>query len=706
MSTNTTIRLLILNDSRAEAERLISMLNNAGRRTRAQHVDSEEALLKLLQEQTWDLLIGLDTTQTPPPSAAIKHIRRLNKDVPCILLSDEEGSKPIVEGMKMGAVDVVRLDEDQHLLQVIQRELNNREGRIQQRLAERKFKEVERRNQHLLDSSKDAIAFIQDGMFLYANHSFAEQLNYKDRDDIECMPVIDMVLDADQDRVKNFLKDFLLHTDDADSQTLDFTALTAKETEKTLHVEVKKAQYDEETCIQFLIRRQASSDSGVLEEQLQQIRHQDLATGLYNKNYLIDKLEGAVDAAVTNGTNSALIYIGVIEFIERVQSKLGLSSADIVLGTIAAYIKGLTTEAETLCRFSEDGFMLLIPNIDADAAQQRAEGIGDALAKYIVDVDGATLQFVYLLGVALINETTSNSDTPVSHALKALELTKEQHKKDSSVLACTYEDEPTNKEGERSPKKIAKMVQQALDQGRFRLLFQPILSLRGSDKEHYEVLLRMIGEDGKEYDDDISPNDFLGVASDIGATTKIDRWVILESIKLLSQHRQGGHNTRLIINLSRESIKDSTLPPWLGVAFKAAKLPPDAIIFQIRESDVNDHLNIASTFTQQITSLGCECSVSHFGCALNPFNALDHLSAQYIKVDGSFTTELQNGSGEPEALGDLVSKIHEHEKITIVPFVENASVLSKLWQSGVHYIQGFYLQGPAEKMDYDFDTES
>ena len=701
MTSNATVRLLILNDSRAEAERLISMLHNAGRPTRAQHVESEEALVKLLQEQSWDLLLGLDSTQNVTPATAIKQIRRLAKDVPLILLTDEEGSQAIVEGIKLGAVDVVRLDEDQHLLQVINRELINRESRAQQRLAERRYKEMERRNQQLLDSSRDAIAFVQDGMFLYTNQSFAELLGYKGRDDLECMPVIDMVDDRDQERVKDFLKEFMLRGSDVETTKLAFQGVTQQQGKKPLNVEVRKSQYDEEMCIQFVVRANAV-DNAELEAQLQQIRHQDLVTGLHNKNYLIDKLEETVDAAVTNHTTGALLYIGVTDFLESVQQKLGLASADIVLGTIATFATTLVRDGETLCRFNEAGFMLLIPRIDVDSAQKRGEEIGKTLRSHIVDIGGATLQFIYHVGIGIINETTSNSDTPISHALKALELAVAQYQKDKNTVAVTFEEAaPANKSG-RSPKEIAKMVQNALNRGKFRLLFQPILSLRGSDKEHYEVLLRMVDEDNTG----MSPTEFLDVAAEIGATTKIDRWVILEGIKVLAQHRAAGNNTRLIINLSKESLKDTTLPPWLGVAFKAAKLPPEAIIFQLQETDINDHLNIAKSFTSQVTALGCECSISHFGCALNPFSALEHVSAQYIKVDGSFTKELQSGGGEPEALGTLVSQIHEHEKITIVPFVENASVLSKLWQSGVHYIQGYYLQGPAETMDYDFDTES
>lgn len=701
MTANTTIRLLILNDSRAEAERLISMLHNAGRPNRAQHVESEEALVKLLQEQSWDLIVGLDSTQNVPPATAIKQIRRLAKDVPMILLTDEDGSQPIVEGLKLGATDVVRLDEDQHLLQVISRELANRENRAQQRLAERRYKEIERRNQQLLDSSRDAISFVQDGMFLYANQSFAELLGYKDRSDLECMPVIDMVDEDDQERVKDFLKEFMLRGSDVETTKLTFQGITQQQQKKPLNVEVRKSQYDEELCIQFVVRAN-TTDNAELEAQLQQIRHQDLVTGLHNKNYLIEKLEETVDNAINQNTTSALLYIGIIDFLESVQQKLGLASADIVLGTIATFARTLVKEGDTLCRFNEAGFMLLIPKIDVDSAQRRAEEIGRALRSHIVDIDGAPLQFVYLIGIGIINETTSNSDTPISHALKALELSVARYQKDKNVIATTFEEQaPANKSG-RTPKEIAKMVQNALNRGRFRLLFQPILSLRGSDKEHYEVLLRMVDDDNTG----MSPTEFLDVAAEIGATTKIDRWVILEAIKVLAQHRAAGNNTRLIINLSKESLKDTTLPPWLGVAFKAAKLPPEAIIFQLQETDINDHLNIAKSFTAQLTALGCGCSISRFGCALNPFSALEHVSAQYIKVDGSFTRELQSGGGEPEALSNLVNQLHEYEKITIVPFVENASVLSKLWQSGVHYIQGYYLQGPTESMDYDFDTET
>lgn len=699
MSVNQTIRLLLLNDSRSEAERLISMLHNAGMSTRAQHVESPEALNKLLKEQAWDLMIALDTTQNIAPVEALKHIKRLSRDVPVILLTDEEGTQPIIDGLKLGVMDVVRLDEDQHLLLTIQRELNNHEQRDLRRKAERRYKETERRNQQLLDSSRDAIAFIQDGMFLYANDSFAELLGYDDRDELECMPIIDTVDEGHQEQVKKFLKEFTLKGSDVETTQLSFDALTCDGNPKPLKVAVRKSNYDNETCIQFVIRT-STGDSEELEAQILQIKNQDLTTGLFNKSYLLEQLEVIVDTSLEQKQTSALFLIGINQFLETVQTKLGASASDLVLGSIANQAKTLTQDMGTLYRYGEDTFVLLIQSIDTDAVATHAEELAQHLTNYIVDINGSTLQFNYNIGVALISETYSEGETTIDQALQALELARKASTDNEEQRVAIYE--PEIQEDAKASKDIAKMVQEALDKNQFRLLFQPILSLRGSDQEHYEVLLRMLDDEGQ----DISPNDFLSTAATIGATTKIDRWVILESIKVLSNHQAEGNNTRLIINLSRESLCDTTLAPWLGVAFKAASLKPESVIFQFQELHINDHLTSASTITQQISELGCGCSVSHFGCALNPFNALSHIQAEYIKVDGSFTEELQAGTAETEALSELVSKLHQEDKITIIPFVENASVLSKLWQSGVHYIQGFYLQGPSENMDYDFDMET
>jgi diguanylate cyclase (GGDEF)-like protein/PAS domain S-box-containing protein len=696
MSVNDTIRLLIINDSRSEAERLISMLNNAGRSTRAQHVENEESLIKLLQEQIWDLLIVHDTSRSVEPVTAIRQIKRLKKDVPVICLTDEEGAQPVVEALKMGAADAILLDEDQHLLLVISREIENRQQRRLMRQAERQFKEAERRSQQLLESSRDAIAYVQDGMYLFANQSFAERFGYEDKDDIECMPVIDMVVDDDQDKVKQFLKNYSLKGDEAESCELEFQGLQADGSGVPLKVHVGNALYEEEHCIQFMVPAKQINDQE-LEAELHKLKVEDQTTGLLNRAHFTEQLEKELSKALSSESTSALIFIEVNELFGQLQEQLGVTAMDAVVADLAAYVKQHCDDTHTASRYADDAFMVLAEGVNADKALAWAEVMRKDVENHIIDVDGRTAQTTVSIGVSLINETSSDISSVIDQAVGAIASAEDGATKANTVTLF----EPELPEDEKKSADIAKMVQAAMDNGRFNLLYQPVISLRGSEDGFYEVLLRMKNDEGE----DISPSEFLEIADEIGATTKIDRWVILESIKVLSKHRGGGSKTRMLVNISRQSLIDESLLPWLAVAFKAAKLPTDAIVFQANEKDVTNHLNASKDFFDGLREMGCASAISNFGCSLNPFNSLKHANSDYVKVHGSFTKDIQNNQEGPEVLSNLIKELLEHDKVTIVPFVENASVLSTLWQTGVHYIQGHYLQAPSENMNYDFNME-
>jgi len=698
MTPNGTIRLLILNDSHAEAERLISMLHNSGRATRAQHIDSEESLIKLLQEQTWDLLIGSDAATRPAPQIAIKHIRRLNKDVPVILLHDDsEDSLTVVEGMKIGAVDVVKLDDDQHLLLVIQREISNLTERQEKRAADRRCVEAERRSQQLLDSSRDAIAYVQDGLFLYANESFAELFGFDNRSDIECMPIMDIVADNDHNRLKNFLKEFSLKGEDAGAGQLALLGVMRDGSETAITLEVTHVTYDEEACFQFLVRAsriQNTANNEELAAQLKQIKSQDLVTGLYNRQYMMQVLENTI-SSIAGQQSISLLYIEMDAFADRVANAFGVAGSDLVLSDISVLLRGKINPNETLSRFGDSSFTLLIPNIKADAAVNRAQQLCKIVENHIIDIDGKTLQMTCSIGISIINETSTKAAMVIEQARTAMEKVRGNRGNNASL----FEPEPT---ADSTMRDIAAEVQYALDNDNFRLLFQPIISLRGSDEEYYEVYLRMINEQGEN----ISPTKFLEAASFINASVKIDRWVILESIKMLSQHRSKGNKTKLIVNIGRQSLCDETLLPWLTVAFKAAKLSPDSITFQADEVDVTDHLNAAKNFAEGLEKLKTHFSITNFGCSLTPFTTLKHVAASIVKIDGSFTNDIQQKNETSSALIQLIEQLHTENKITIVPFVENASVLSTLWQAGAHYIQGYYLQEPTQNLNYDFNMES
>ena len=137
------------------------------------------------------------------------------------------------------------------------------------------------------------------------------------------------------------------------------------------------------------------------------------------------------------------------------------------------------------------------------------------------------------------------------------------------------------------------------------------------------------------------------------------------------------------------------------MALKAARLPPESLVFQISEADATSYLKQAKQLTQGLATLHCQAAISQFGCSLNPFNALKHLTVQFIKIDGSFVQDLNQVENQ-EILKGLIAELHEQQKLSIVPS-SRAPASSPPCGKPAPPIQG-YLQGPSQAMDYDFSS--
>ena len=369
------------------------------------------------------------------------------------------------------------------------------------------------------------------------------------------------------------------------------------------------------------------------------------------------------------------------------------STIDLLLTDLANLLRNHFPKDAQLARFGDDVFVILQSGLSPQQQCPQLESLLKKVEGHLFDINGRTAQTTLSIGIAGLNETTAKAEEVIDRAQRCADQLDEPN-----TLKVYDPAEELAAAANRGS--VVAMVQQALEKNSFRLLFQPVISLRGDENEHYEVLLRLLSPNGEE----VSPGQFLEVAKESGMGEKIDRWVILSSIKLLSDHRAKGHATRLFVNLSSASLQDPTLLPWLSVALKAARLPSDALVFQFSEPDAIAYLKQAKALAQGLKDLHCHLALSQFGCALNPLNTLRHIPADFIKVDGSFTQDLSNPENQ-ETLKTLLGNLHGQAKLSIVPFVENASILATLWQAGVNYIQGYYLQGPSQSMNYDFSAE-
>ena len=691
MSRKDPVKLLIMEESQNRAEELIVLLRTAGWATRSHQILSRADLLEKLKDQPWDLLLATSEANGLSAEDAIKLVASTENDIPIILIADDRDPSSITEGMKLGALDVALSDDDERLMLIIERELGNLDARRQGRKAESALRETERRNQLLLTSSNAAIAYVHEGMHIYTNNAYGELFGYDDADEFASIPIIDLISSADQGKFKTFLKSY----EATDSGSEEFSCVASDDRTIICSLSITPATYDGEQCTQVIFKTLVNESD--LEDRIKEISSQDLLTGLFNRQYFVNLLESTVDQARAGESSSILFYISIDHF-SRLQSEAGISNADIVLGDLASLIRGHVDDKHTMARFGDDVFCLLYEGHDKEQALELAEGIRAAVDGHLSEVSGKSYHLTVRVGLSLLSENAPSSEEVISRAHQAADNIEDGN----GVKFYQAEQVTVGEDGKSiSAEQIKDLLRKALSDNSLVLAFQPIISLHGEDDEQFEVLLRLLDDE----DNELYPGQFLGAAEDAGLLEKIDRWVILQSIKYLSAQRATGSKAKLFINITHKSISDDTFLPWMSVALKAARLPSDALIFQIHENDATAYIKQATKFSKGLAQLHCKTSINHFGCSLNPFNLLKHLTPDFVKLDGSFAQHLEESPEKQQELVDMVKSLQSTGVLTTISGVESPAILPTLWEAGVNFIQGYYISPPLENLDYDFSDE-
>jgi diguanylate cyclase (GGDEF)-like protein len=520
-------------------------------------------------------------------------------------------------------------------------------------------------------------------------------LGYDDIDELICIPVLDTMDSESQSSFKDLSKPFSENSQAEQSESVPCTSIREDGTQISATMSLSAATYDGEDCLQIVIRPE--HDNEELAEKIKELSQQDLLTGLYNRQYFMEQLHETKENAVNKHQHSGVLYLAIDNF-QKIKTNFGMADADLILRDLAHVIEENTQNGHHLARLSDDVFGVICPAQSGDEAIEVAESYGKAIEDHLFEVAGKTIQITLSTGVTLVTENAPGINDILGRAQTASQEIAAQDDADGVNSVNLYAIQP-NKLSDHDM--AIELIQDALANDKFKLLFQPIISLRGEGDENYEAFIRMINEEGEE----ISPYDFLPPSGPSDMANKVDKWVILQTIKHLSEHRSKGHNTKLFINLTSETLQDQTFTSWLNVALKAARLPGDSLIFQISENSAITYLKQAKEFAKGVGSLHCKMSINQFGHALKPFNLLKHLNPEYIKLEGSFTQDMQKGEESREQAKEMIQTLQSMGKLTIVPLVESAALLSTLWQAGVNYIQGYYLQAPSTEMNYDFSEE-
>ena len=692
MEKEKKINIFIIDDSFNNEENVVKIMRHAGYAAHTTRVEDDEDLIEALRKKTPDVLLYSNGMELISLAETVSCIEE-NTDVPVpVIAVNRPGYEvDVVEAMRAGARDLTSYDNPSHLEMVIHREVQAFGCLAKAHRLEKSIKESEKRCEALLDSSRDAIAYIHEGMHVYSNQSYLELFGFNESDDLEGMPILDMIGSDDRTKFKTFLRDSC-KDDNCNTAKMELSLKKADSTEFKGAMEFSPASIEGEPCIQVIIRTGSSKE---LEEQLVLLSQTDSVTGLYNRQYFMDAIQKTVSEAKDGKTNAAILLIHLDNY-NGIKQSAGVVAADQFLNEIAREFETVVGDHDILAHFEGNTYSIIAENQTALTVEAYAKVVSKAAQNYIANINDQSLNSSCTIGVSLVDKNAPDSGEILLRAERAVKQASENGPS-SIVIYQPKEGELTQKEIDA---KVISDLKDALKNNRFVLYYQPVISLHGDTDERYEVFVRMLDEKGNI----ILPNDFLPAADRTGMSLAIDRWVLLNTIITVTRCWKEGKRTLFFVKLAANSLKDATLMTWLKDQLKKHNVPKNSLIFEVKENVAVTSLKYTAELAKSLQELNCGFALDDFGKGNNPFELLKHIPADYLKLERSFMEELSSSTENQEAVKAITEKAMELNKLTIAQCVQDATSLSVLWGMGINFIQGNFLQEPSPNLDYDFTS--
>ena len=686
------IRLLIVDEGLHKAEQITSALRAAGVQVRAEFVEDSEDMSEMLGNKSLDLvLFSIDL-----PDFSLKQAHNLvgkcGRHVAIIAMTANPTSEIIVKSIKQGAQDVVSSKSFEHLILVTKREAYSLSLWRKAMRTELELQESEKRCQSLLSNSKDAVAYVHEGMHIYANTAYMELFGKTDIEELEGTPIIDMVDPSQQDKLKTYLR--ALSKNENDSNELELKLLQDGGKTMVATLEFSHARYDSEPCTQILIR--AAADTSELEEQINYLRQHDIVTGLFNRQSFMGQLENSLTLAKNGSHRGALVYFAIDDF-QSVRDNIGISGCDTLIGDIAKIIEQSAVENQIVARFGACSYACLGIVKDKLLIEKFAGDIVAKVEEHVFEIGDQSISATCSAAICFIDQNSPDDGNEIiTRAEKTCDEVQKAGGNDSSTFIP--------KQGEMTVQEevgaAAELIKEALSQNRITGVYQPIVSIKAAGGERYFSGLELTEEDGGQIEHKINQ-----VFPDRTGTAKtLDRWMILHAIKKIAETRKKSRKIEFFVPLCVDSVLDSGLAGWVSESLGKSKITGEQLIFMINEDHAVHHLKAAKALFQGLKKIKCQFALDDFGTGLNPFQLMKHIQADYIRVNTAYMEDLSQNVENQDSIRDLATQAKTMNIRSITPAVDDAAILSVLWSLEVDFVQGDFLQAPHKLLNYDFSS--
>ncbi|MEM9500774.1 MAG: EAL domain-containing protein [Pseudomonadota bacterium] len=414
-------------------------------------------------------------------------------------------------------------------------------------------------------------------------------------------------------------------------------------------------------------------------EELHRLSFTDHVTGLLNRHTFFERL-----ALRSTEAPGAILLIDVDGFSD-INDNLGHEFGDRVLKVAGQRVSHSLRNGDMVARIAADQFgVLLKPDTNViDEAEAIAERVARSITPPITLGDAQT-RITASVGIARFPEDGVGASGIVRNAEMALQRAKNWG--GGSVVMY----EPIFRRQQTERHRIALDLREALKEKRIEVHMQPQINLQTGELYGFEALARWPLPDGTWR----SPGEFVPIAEDMGLIDMLGSYVAIRSFEFISNYNSISEKpVSVAINVSADQMRDMAFANWIIAELGRFDIKPEFVTIELTENILIDRLlgDIMENI-QELNRFGVRVALDDFGTGWASLSHLQRFPIDYIKIDRSFVTQLENDqSAICRAVIDIAGTMG---KGVIAEGVETKKQLKVLQDMGCTYVQGFLFGKP------------
>jgi len=418
-------------------------------------------------------------------------------------------------------------------------------------------------------------------------------------------------------------------------------------------------------------------------QELTHLALHDTLTGLPNRSLLADRIQQAMQVVTEQGGCFALMFIDLDGF-KPVNDAFGHHMGDQLLREVGLRLRDDLRSQDTLARIGGDEFVLLVQLAQADDAMRLAERqVG--LINQAFHVAEHELKISASVGIAMF---PGNGGTPQELLMNADAAM--YHAKGMGKNGYSFFDVSMNTNA-RKQLQLLQDLRNALEQGQFRLYYQPKFDAGTGRPVGAEALLRW------EHPQQglLMPDKFIELAEKTGLIIPIGEWVLNEACRQMQVwYAQGYQDWRIAVNLSALQFCHAGLVKSVASALERHQLPANSLTLEITETTAMSDADASMTVLQKLSDMGVDLSIDDFGTGYSSLMYLKRLPANELKIDRGFVRDLEHDSDDAAIVSAIVALGQALGLRIVAEGVETDVQQSFLTRLGCDSLQGYLLGHP------------